>query len=317
MGVRAGGSAGAGLRKATEGEKDTGGAGWQSGAVSGEESSTSMKQRLPNRRPERVWGGRGVGSCCSVCPATPATGATDSSRSSPDGAAACRGRARKATCRAVNAKPLTDADRRDGAPETLGDLLYADRTKTRVSETEWIGLVQSIAAGDQLALHALYERTVRIVFTLIVRITHNRETAEELTLDVFHDVWRRAASYDPAGGSVVGWIMNQARSRAIDRLRFEQRKKRVNTLADSLLPTTGGSEPDEAFNLSEQGRLLRDALTVLTPDERQAIETAFFSEMTYAEVAARLNEPLGTVKTRIRSGLSKLRQRLMTDSKAP
>ena len=248
-----------------------------------------MKQRLPNRRPERAMGA----------------------------APACRGRARRATCRAVNAKPLTDADPRDGAPETLGDLLYADRTKTPVSETEWVGLVHSIAAGDQLALHALYERTHRIVFTLIVRITHNRETAEELTLDVFHDAWRRAASYAPAGGTVVGWIMNQARSRAIDRLRFEQRKKRVNTYADSPLPTTDGSDPDEAFNLSEQGRLLRDALTVLTLAERQAIETAFFSEMTYAEVAARLNEPLGTVKTRIRSGLSKLRQQLMTDSKAP
>lgn len=84
----------------------------------------------------------------------------------------------------MNAKPLTD-DRRDGAPGTLGDLLYADRTKTPVSETEWIALVRSIAAGDQLALHALYERTHRIVFTLIVRITHNRETAEELTVDVF------------------------------------------------------------------------------------------------------------------------------------
>ena len=72
------------------------------------------------------------------------------------------------------------------------------------------------------------KRTHRIVFTLMVRITNNRETAEELTLDVFHDVWRRASTYDPAGGSVVGWIMNQARSRAIDRLRFEQRKKRVD-----------------------------------------------------------------------------------------
>src|SRR5207245_2026594 len=83
-------------------------------------------------------------------------------------------------------------------------------------EIEWIGLVQSIAGGDQRALHALYTQTHRIVFTLIVRITSNRETAEELTLDVFHDVWRRASTYDPANGSVVGWIMNQARSRAID-----------------------------------------------------------------------------------------------------
>jgi RNA polymerase sigma-70 factor (ECF subfamily) len=201
-------------------------------------------------------------------------------------------------------------DDRHCATKTLGDLLYADTAKSPVPEKDWVGLVQSIAAGDQHALHALYERTHRIVFTLIVRITNNRETAEELTLDVFHDVWRRASTYDPAGGSVVGWIMNQARSRAIDRLRFEQRKKRVNHHADNPLPATAASDPNEAFDLREQGRLLRNALTVLTPDERQAIEIAFFSELTYEEVATRLNQPLGTVKTRIRSGLGKLRQAL-------
>jgi RNA polymerase sigma-70 factor (ECF subfamily) len=150
-----------------------------------------------------------------------------------------------------------------------------------------------------------------------MRITSNRETAEELTLDVFHDVWRRASTYDPAGGSVVGWIMNQARSRAIDRLRFEQRKKRVNNQADSPLTMTAASGPQEAFDVGEQGRLLRHALQVLTPEERQAIETAFFSELTYNEVAARLNQPLGTVKTRIRSGLGKLRQALAGTWKNP
>jgi RNA polymerase sigma-70 factor (ECF subfamily) len=192
----------------------------------------------------------------------------------------------------------------------LGDLLYGNNAKMPVSEKDWVGLVQGIAAGDQLALHVLYERTHRIVFTLIVRIVNNRETAEEVTLDVFHDVWRRAATYNAAGGSVVGWIMNQARSRAIDRLRFEHRKKRVNNGADSSLPVTSANDPREAFDVREQGRLLRDALKVLTPEERQTIETAFFSEMTYHETAAELNQPLGTVKTRIRSGLEKLRRAL-------
>ena len=201
-------------------------------------------------------------------------------------------------------------DRQEGSTGTLGGLLYADKAKARVSEKDWVGLVQSIAAGDQRALHALYERMHRIVFTLIVRITDNRETAEEATLDVFHDVWRRASTYDAAGGSVVGWIMNQARSRAIDRLRFEQRKKRVNHHPDGPAPVTAASEPHEALDLKEQSDLLRDALTVLTEDERQAIETAFFSELTYSQVAVRLNQPLGTVKTRVRSGLGKLRQAL-------
>src|SRR5512145_2311841 len=104
---------------------------------------------------------------------------------------------------------------------TLGDVLYAKSTAP-VSEQDWVTLVQSIAAGDQLALHALYERAYRPVFTLLVRITANREIAEELTVDVF----RRAAGYDAANGTVLGWIMNQARSREIDRLRLESRKKR-------------------------------------------------------------------------------------------
>jgi RNA polymerase sigma-70 factor (ECF subfamily) len=189
-------------------------------------------------------------------------------------------------------------------------VLFGNKPKTPVPEKDWVGLVQSIAAGDQGALHALYTQTHRMVFTLIMRITGNVETAEELTLDVFHDVWRRASTYDPAGGSVVGWIMNQARCRAIDRLRFEHRKKRVQDHADGPATATAADGPHEALEVSEQGDLLRDALQVLTPAERQVIETAFFSELTYAEVAVKLNQPLGTVKTRIRSGLAKLRQAL-------
>ena len=207
------------------------------------------------------------------------------------------------------AAPPPNQDRRPGET-TLGDLLYANKTQAPVPEKDWVALVQSIGRGDQLALQALYARTHRVVFTLIMRITGNRETADELTIDVFHDVWRRAPAYTPEGGSVVGWILNQARSRAIDRLRFDQRKKRVNNHTDNPPAVSAERSPQEAFDVSEQGRLLRHALEALTPQERQAIETAFFSELTYSEVAARLDQPVGTVKTRIRSGLSKLRQLL-------
>jgi hypothetical protein len=82
------------------------------------------------------------------------------------------------------------------SPATLGDVLYAD-AKAPVPEREWAALVRSVAAGDEAALHALYERAHRPVFTLMIRLTANRETAEELTVDVFHDVWRRASGYDP------------------------------------------------------------------------------------------------------------------------
>ena len=183
----------------------------------------------------------------------------------------------------------------------LGELVFA-KTPEPVPESEWVLLVQAIAGGDQRAFHTLYRWTHRIVFTLIVRITRNRETAEELTVDVFHDVWRRASTYTPGGGSVVGWLMNQARSRAIDRIRFEQRKKRVDGSEDA--------DPHRAATAREEESLVRDALAELSHDERRAIETAFFSELTYVETASRLNEPIGTVKMRIRSGLAKLRRAL-------
>ena len=194
------------------------------------------------------------------------------------------------------------------APTTLGDLLYS-KIRPSLSEQDWVGLVQAVAAGEQLALHALYERAHRLVFTLAMRITANRETAEELTVDVFHDVWRRASQYDAADGTVLGWLMNQPRSRAIDRLRFEHRKKRQSD-GDLALLAELAVDPSDALELREQGESLRAALTTLTPDEREAIETTFFGGLTHIEAAARLNQPLGTIKTRIRSGLQKLRKAL-------
>jgi RNA polymerase sigma-70 factor (ECF subfamily) len=217
----------------------------------------------------------------------------------------------------VNATAPIDEVGNESTSPTLGSVLYANKGKPRVPEAEWARLVRCIADGDQLALHELYERTHRIVFTLIVRIVASRETAEELTLDVFHDVWRRAASYDEAGGTVLGWILNQARSRAIDRVRFEHRQKRVDPHPECAADAPDAPSSDELLELRQQGGQLREALKSLTPDERQVIESAFFSELTYAEVAARLNQPLGTVKTRIRAGLVKLRQALAVGAAGP
>jgi len=201
------------------------------------------------------------------------------------------------------------------SPATLGDVLYA-KSKAPVPEQHWAMLVQSIAAGDQVALHALYEMAHRIVFTLIMRITANRETAEELTVDVFYDVWRSAPRYDAANGTVLGWIMIQARSRAIDRLRFESRKKRSQG-SDVSLEAEVAADPRDVLELREQAQSLRTALAGLTLDERQAIETTFFAGLTHVEAAARLNQPLGTIKTRIRSGLHKLRHTLAVETGKP
>lgn len=196
--------------------------------------------------------------------------------------------------------------RADAPPGTLRDVLYAGRRQPPPSEAEWAGLVERIASGDQVALHLLYQRAHRLVFTLAVRITGGRESAEEVTLDVFHDVWRRARDYDAENGTVLGWIMNQARSRSIDFVRFEQRKKRLQR-DDPCEEAAVATDPRDVLEFRQEAEALRAAVTGLAPAQRQAVEQAFFSELTHAEVAARLNQPLGTVKTRIRAALQKLR----------
>jgi DNA-directed RNA polymerase specialized sigma24 family protein len=154
----------------------------------------------------------------------------------------------------VHPNPPLD-ERSDRPIATLGDLLYADKRKTRVAEDEWVELVRSSAAGDQFALRTLYECTHRLVFTLIVRITHDPAAAEELTVDVFDSAWHRASKYDPAHGSVVGWVMDQARSRAVDWLHSEPRNE-----------------------CSDQGPVLEGAMVAVTRHEREAIEDALFSD---------------------------------------
>ena len=109
-------------------------------------------------------------------------------------------------------------DGNGAALRTLGDVLYAKPTHPPF-ESEWAALARAITQGDRQALHALYERAGRLVFVLAMRITHSREIAEEVTVEVFVDIWRRAWAYQPAEGTVLAWIMNQARSRARERVR--------------------------------------------------------------------------------------------------
>lgn len=190
----------------------------------------------------------------------------------------------------------------DGSSKTLGSVLYGTAgAEPLASEAEWVDLVHGIASRSEAALKELYGRTHGIVFTLIFRIVKDPLTAEEVALDVYLDVWRKAATFDVARGTVVAWLMNQARSRAIDRLRCETRKKRTQAYEPAVV-----LEPVPA-STQEQHNVLEQCLQRLTLDERRAIETAYFQDLTYAEVAHRLGEPLGTIKTRIRSGLAKLR----------
>lgn len=184
-----------------------------------------------------------------------------------------------------------------GAKSTLGDVLYSGGAMASESEKAWVALLQSIAAHDPRALHALFERAHRLVYTLILRITGNPDTAERLTSQVFYDVWSYPSSFDAAKETVLGWIMNQARSRALE---WSQKEN----LADSR------PESAAADRFAEQTRLLREALQTLTQHEREAIESAYFSDSMRAQVGGRLSQPSGAVRTWIRSGLIKLRHAL-------
>jgi RNA polymerase sigma-70 factor (ECF subfamily) len=189
----------------------------------------------------------------------------------------------------------------DVETRTLGELLDVDSDRGCVSEREWVALVRSIAGRDKVALYELFQRSHRLAFTLIMRIVPDRRTAEALTLDVFHDVWQRASSYDEAENTVLGWIMNQARSRAIER----------KTSPDETQHDPHAADPwGAAIEAHAHAVHLRDALALLSAEERLAIETTFFSELTCAEAAERLGQPLGALKTRIRTGLEKLRATL-------
>jgi RNA polymerase sigma-70 factor (ECF subfamily) len=211
---------------------------------------------------------------------------------------------------AVETEPHRGNSASEGSRGTLGEVLYARPSQPLVAEKDWVGLVRFVAAGDPLALQALYERTHRLVFTLIMRLTSNREAAERLTLDVFHDLWRLASRHDPASGTVLGWIMNLARSKAIEHLRSQERNKAARASQDAALLTIDAPDYRDVLRLKEQSQTLATALAALTASERQALEAAFFGELTHVQVAALLNQPRGAIRPRIRAALHKLQQAL-------
>ncbi len=178
-------------------------------------------------------------------------------------------------------------------------------------DAELISLMARTARGDQSALAALYDNTNRLVYGLILRVLGDSSTAEEVLLDVYTQVWRQAASYDTSRGTPLAWLTTIARSRAIDRLRSgwqeRQRKEPLDTINDR---ETVAANPEETTVASERQRFVRQALSSLSPEQREVIELAYYGGLSHSEIAAKLNQPLGTVKTRTRLGMIKLREAL-------
>ena len=185
------------------------------------------------------------------------------------------------------------------------------------SRAEDEACLRQIASGDQAAAAGLYDRHARPLFSLILRILGNETEAEDVLQDVFAQAFRQAARYDARRGAVAAWLLTIARSRAIDRLRA--RRARVDAPAGEMQPLDEmpDAQPDAASTMldEEQSRLVRQALGALPMLQRIAIELAYYEGLSHSEIAERLEQPLGTVKTRIRLGLLKLRD-VLTEGRA-
>ena len=171
--------------------------------------------------------------------------------------------------------------------------------------------VSRMAGGDSSALSDLYDRHARAIYSLALRILADAAEAEDVVQDVFTQAWRQATRYDAARAPVAGWLMIMTRARSLDRLR--RRRARITTTEmDPATPHPRDPELDqEALAITaEQAEKLRGALGVLPDGQRTAIELAYYEGLSQSDIAARLQQPLGTVKTRIRTGLLKLRDAL-------
>jgi RNA polymerase sigma-70 factor (ECF subfamily) len=167
-----------------------------------------------------------------------------------------------------------------------------------------LALIARIVSRDQSALGELYDRHSRLLFGLILRIVRERGDAEEVLQEVFVQAWSRADSYNAALGSPVGWLIGIARNRAVDRLRSNTVRLRAEGQA---MPAPAVETPEAQTSLNELQREIRGALASLPDDQRELIEQAYFEGLTQSELAKRFRLPLGTVKTRVRSGLQGLR----------
>lgn len=177
-------------------------------------------------------------------------------------------------------------------------------------------LAMRMAAGDERALSVLYDRVGTLAYSVAMAMLHDAAEAEEAVGDAFAQVWRQAGRFDAARGSLQGWVTTVVRSRALDRLRARRRSERVVVDESAIPEGLGGAAadvaatPDVAAESDEQRRQVETALAALSPAQQESLRLAYFEGLSQSEIAERLDEPLGTVKTRMRAALIKLRTML-------
>ncbi len=175
---------------------------------------------------------------------------------------------------------------------------------------EEIALLRQVAQGDRRSFEQLYDRFSGVLFSTAYRVLNNQEAAEDVLQDVFIQIWEKAPLYDSTRGKPMTWAVTLTRNKAIDRLRSTQRRSRLQDDVQRESETFEQFDDRSSFDAvaaGETSKLVREAIQKLSPDQRQAIELAFFSSLTQTEIAEQLGEPLGTIKARIRRGMMKLR----------
>ncbi len=181
-----------------------------------------------------------------------------------------------------------------------------DKGSVRSADQE---LVARLRKGDKSAFMEIYARYSQIVFNLVLKILRSREETEEVVQEIFLQVWNKADSYDPARGAISTWIVNIARSRSIDKLRTLGYKRQTAELDEERMNSK--SDFSRIIEDREESRkIIREALDSLPDNQKIAIEMVFFEGLTHIEAAERLNEPVGTIKTRIRLGVAKLKEKI-------
>lgn len=183
------------------------------------------------------------------------------------------------------------------------------------------GLLARIGEGDASAFEALYERFGTLVYSTALQVLGDVQAAEDVTQEIFVRLWRRPDRFDPSRGRFVSWLLSVTRNRAVDEVRSRGRRRRLAT--DPPEAAEGSADPDArddpaASALVEEDRAaVRRALAVLPSEQRHAIELAYFGGLTQSEIARELRQPLGTIKTRIRLGMQKMRVAMTEEQPKP
>jgi RNA polymerase sigma-70 factor, ECF subfamily len=200
-------------------------------------------------------------------------------------------------------RPFSAASFRSGRTEFVSDEVNQER------DSEWL---RKIAAGDRAAFAEFYDAHSTLMFSIACKILGDAGEAEDVLQETFLQIWEKAKNFDPQLGKASSWISVLVRNRAIDRLRSAQRRNRLGDAAENefAVAQENSETVNDTLHGREKAKLIQAAMKELPGEQRRAVELAFFSGLTQDEISKKLDEPLGTVKARIRRGLLKLRDQL-------